>query len=363
VSLYRKPRSPYWHFDFYWHGHRFHGSTKTANRRQAEKVEATEREHAKRRVAQIESARTSLRLQDVATRFWTEIGEHQASGQDTWHQFGKLITFFGPHKLVTEITDDDVAKLVAWRRGEPGRRGGLLSPYTVNGTIKALKKLFTRAKHSWGVRFEHEPQWRKHWLKEPDERIRELVGDEGERLEAATRPDYLPIFRFVQATGLRLNECLLRWPEVDFAGRQIRKRGKGNRLVTRPITPTVRETLWPLQGHHPEFVFTFMATRTTRDRVRGQRYPITYHGLKSHWRYLRKRAGVADFRFHDFRHDFGTKLLRETGNLKLVQRALNHASITTTTRYAHVLDAEIADGMEAVAKSRTRSHAKLRVVG
>jgi integrase len=363
MSIYRKPRSPYWHFDFQWHGHRFHGSTKTANRRQAEKVEAAERENAKRRVAQIESARSSLRLQDVATRYWAEIGEHQASSQDTWHQFGRLVTFFGPDKLLTEIGDDDVARLVAWRRGQPGRRDALLSPYTVNAMIKALKKIFTRAKRSWGVRFDREPTWRDHWLKEPEERVRELVGDEAQRLEAATRDDYLPIFRLVQGTGLRLNECLLRWPEVDWDGRQIRKRGKGGRLVTRPITSTVREILWPLQGHHPEFVFTFVATRTNRGRVRGERYPITYHGLKSHWRYLRKRAGVADFRFHDLRHDFATKLLRETGNLKLVQKALNHASIKTTTRYAHVLDEEVADGMEAVAKSRTRSHAKLKIVG
>src|SRR5262249_55638184 len=47
-------------------------------------------------------------------------------------------------------------------------------------------------------------------------------------------------------------------------------------------------------------------------------------------------------RFHDFRHDFGTKLLRATGNLKLVQRALNHTNIKTTTRYAHVLDDQVA---------------------
>ena len=49
-----------------------------------------------------------------------------------------------------------------------------------------------------------------------------------------------------------------------------------------------------------------------------------------------KNAGVQDFRFHDFRHDFATKLLRETGNLKIVQRALNHAEIQSTARYAHV---------------------------
>jgi site-specific recombinase XerD len=41
--------------------------------------------------------------------------------------------------------------------------------------------------------------------------------------------------------------------------------------------------------------------------------------------------------------------LRETGNLKLVQKALNHSDIATTTRYAHVLNDEIAAAMEKVA--------------
>jgi site-specific recombinase XerD len=53
--------------------------------------------------------------------------------------------------------------------------------------------------------------------------------------------------------------------------------------------------------------------------------------------------------------------LRETGNLKLVQRALNHADIATTTRYAHVLDAEVAEAMEAVTKSRKKSRSRIRV--
>ena len=75
---------------------------------------------------------------------------------------------------------------------------------------------------------------------------------------------------------------------------------------------------------------------------------------------MREGAGVTGFRFHDFRHNFGTKLLRETGNLKLVQRALNHADIATTTRYAHVLDAEVAEAMEAVTKSRKKSRSRMR---
>jgi integrase len=297
----------------------------------------------------------------VATRYWTEVGAHHSGSQNTWHQLGKLIMFFGGDRALPDIVASDVAALVAWRRGQRGKGGRLLSAYAVNDTTEQLKKLFTRAK-MWGARFEHEPKWQQHWLKEPPERVRELVGDEGERLEAATRDDYLPFFRFAPASGLRLQECLLRWSEVDWTARQIRKLGKGGKLVTVPITPTIREILWPLRGHHPEFVFTFIATRDRDGRVKGKRYPLTYNGVKSHWRYLRKRAGVTGFRFHDFRHDFGTKLLRETGNLKLVQRALNHANLKTTSRYAHVLDDEVAEAMERVARSRKKSRTKLRIV-
>jgi integrase len=61
---------------------------------------------------------------------------------------------------------------------------------------------------------------------------------------------------------------------------------------------------------------------------------------------LRTDAGVTDFRLHDFRHDVGAKFLRETGNLKLVQRALNHRDLKTTSRYAQVLDADVPNGPE-----------------
>jgi len=162
--------------------------------------------------------------------------------------------------------------------------------------------------------------------------------------------------------GLRLRECLLRWPDVDWEGRQIRTIGKGGRTVTVPITSVIREILWPLRGDHRESVFTFVAQRTGGGRIKGQRYPLTKGNVASLWKRLRDRANVTGFRFHDIRHDFATKLLRETGNLKIVQRALNHASIKTTVRYAHVLDDEVADAMERVQKSRNKSRSKLREV-
>lgn len=44
---------------------------------------------------------------------------------------------------------------------------------------------------------------------------------------------------------------------------------------------------------------------------------------------------------HKFRHYFVTRILRETGNLKIAQEMARHANIGTTQGYAHIVDAEI----------------------
>lgn len=152
----------------------------------------------------------------------------------------------------------------------------------------------------------------------------------------------------------------LRWSEIDWDVGLIIKKGKKGRTITMPLTPTIKSIIWPLRGHHPIFVFTYISARTRNGKVRGRRYPVTQSGLKTAWRRLRARAKVEGFRFHDFRHDVATKLLRQTGNLKLVQKALNHADIKTTTRYAHVLQDEVAEALEELQKSRNMSRSKSR---
>jgi integrase len=361
MSVFKDKRSPYWRFEFEYRRHRFFGSTKATTRREAEAVERAEREKAKATVAQLQAAKTSLRLDDVAGRYMLEVGQHHVAADNTWREIGRWIERLGKDKLITEITGDDVARGIAWRRGHRVN-GKLIAPATVNNTTEHLRKLFTRAK-LWGVHFTREPEWRKFWLPVPQERVRELVGDEEDRLEAATRDDLQPFYAFAKASGLRFSECLLRWSDVDWSARQIRKIGKGGKVVTAPITPTIRDIIWPLQGQHPEFVFTYVAQRTRDGRIKGSRYPLTAAFAKRAWELLREAAGVTSFRFHDFRHNLATKLLRDTGNLKLVQRALNHADIATTTRYAHVLDGEVAEAMERVTKSPNKSPSRKRYVG
>jgi integrase len=366
VSVFKVKKSPYYQFDFVLRGHRFYGSTECTVRKEAEKFEAVEREKAKELVKAMKRSKASLLIDDVADRLWNEQAQYDADPEATETNFARLVDYFGKSRSLTEIDHAAAKKMVAWRRGHriKGRVDApLISNSTVNrSSSKVLQRLFSFAKGE-GAQFDREPKWTKLLLPEPEERVRELHEEEAVAFEDAMRTDYEPFFEFVRASGMRQKECItLRWSEVNFATRQIVRLGKGGRRVVFPITESIREILFPLQGQHPECVFTYVAVYGNKrlGRVRGERYPLTITGAKSAWQRMRAKAGVKDFRFHDYRHDFGTKLLRETGNLKLVQKALNHRDIKSTLRYAHVLDADVASAVEAAAKSRKKSRTAAR---
>ena len=78
MSIYKPTGSPFYHFDFQWRGHRFHGSTKCTSKREAEAFERAERERAKQQVRQATVSTGSLKLDDIAGRYWTEIGQYHA---------------------------------------------------------------------------------------------------------------------------------------------------------------------------------------------------------------------------------------------------------------------------------------------
>jgi integrase len=369
MSVYKRAGQETYSFDFQLKGQRFPGNTQAKNRKDAE---AAERRIKAKKKAELEAAERTgngpLLLRNATGRYWNEVGQHHSDSEATWRDLERLVDRLGSDKRLDEITDADVAKLVAWRRDQTlkgrtknkdGSAVAKVAPATVNRSVTAvLKKLFTRAKVAWRYQFPREPNWRTHWLKEPQGRVRELHASEETALFEAMRGDYAPWVQFALLTGLRRAETLITWDKVNWQAGSITTIGKGRRLVSTPITPAVAALLEPLRGHHPEAVFTFVANRTRDGRIKGQRYPIDYEGGKTEWQRLTKRAGVVNFHFHDLRHTTATRLLRETGNLKIVQQALNHRDIATTARYAHVLDSEVADALQRVAKSHEKSHSK-----
>jgi len=64
--------------------------------------------------------------------------------------------------------------------------------------------------------------------------------------------------------------------------------------------------------------------------------PIHRNRVGLAFRRLVKKAGIENFRFHDLRHDFCSRLIQAGEELSVVSELAGHSSITTTQRYAHL---------------------------
>jgi integrase len=351
MSVYKRtPRAEFYEYDFWRQRRRFLGSTGARTEREARKIEKEKIRDAEAWLASLKGdAPTSLDL--VFKRYWDEVGQHAKSATECRAlkvNLARILTFFGKDKLLTDISDNEVAQLVAWRRGQkvarhrknPRPHADANDPLVANATVNrsttlVLQRVFARAIEIWKIELPNRPDFSKHLLDEPYERVRELAVAEDATLRLALDPDYEALRQFALASGMRRSECLLRWPQVDFDAEGGRGAftvvGKGGKPLRRALTTRARSILESRLGHHPEFVFTYVCKHGHRakGRVPGARLPIRPEGLKTHWKRTKRRAGIQDLRWHDLRHHFATHLLRTTKNLKLVQRALNHARIET----------------------------------
>ena len=165
MSIWRDKKSPFYQYSFAIRGHRFRGSTKTTNRREAETIENAAKDKARDTIKRASSASVSLALDDIAAAYWDAIGQYHVASENTDCDVARIVEFFGPQTLLSDIGGTDLERLVSWRRGHRVRRkdgnGPLVSNATVNrSTIEVLRKLFTFAKRrDPGLRLEREPHW------------------------------------------------------------------------------------------------------------------------------------------------------------------------------------------------------------
>ena len=118
---------------------------------------------------------------------------------------------------------------------------------------------------------------------------------------------------------MRQSEILsLQWEDVDFA-RSILMVMKGKNGTRRSI---------PLNTQ----VYDVLARQQTRT---GTTLGPVFTTPRGHHLKARRKAGIPDFRFHDMRHTFATRLVQRGVDLYRVQRLLGHKTSLMTQRYAH----------------------------
>lgn len=358
MSLYKPKNSPYFHFDFVWKGRRFHGSTGAKTKREAARIEETERTKARNGG----TARPPITLDDACGLYQDRVQE-LPSWRVTRYMLAALIEGLGAGALLAEITQRDLLHHFSRRRN--GRTNA-----SVNREIEVC-----RAMWRWAAKARYDigemPDWGALFLKVPNKAPRELSALEETALFDEIRTDLIAFCEFALKTGWRKSEVMgLRWSDVDLGARSAGTKIKGGDVVRRPLT----QDMLVIIANQPKvgpFVFTYEAVRTKPAftdklgrkhpaRKKGDRYPMTETVIRKPWAAALAAAGVENFRFHDLRHTRGTRILRATGNLKAAQGALAHRSIKTTLRYAHATDDDVRQALDASEAHSTVSAGEAR---
>jgi integrase len=353
MSVYRPKGSPYFHFDFQFKGKRHYGSTNLTSRRGAEQFEGRERQKA----ALPDIAKPPITL-DEACGLRQDYLEERPSWPTVRPMLAALLTI-GANRLLADVHQVDLMRHFAKRRN--GRKDS-----SVNREIEEARSVWrTAAKARFDVG--DMPDWGALMYEIKEAPPRELSWAEEDRLLPEIRSDLADACIMALRSGWRKREVLsLRWNDVDFANAEATTRIKGGAIVRRALTAEMI-ILIANQPKVGPFVFTYVCRKTTskhRDKLgrlqparqKDQRYPLTATVLREPWTAAKKAAGVEDFRFHDLRHTAGTRIVRTTGNIALAKRALEHKSIRSTLRYAHVLNDDVRRGLDA-ANSRNSPEA------
>jgi len=134
--------------------------------------------------------------------------------------------------------------------------------------------------------------------------------------------------------GLRAHE-IAKVRGEDLVGDQLRVRGKGGKDATIGVHPKVAQLALTMPTRGWWFPSDSIAGHVHRCSV------------SSAIKRAMNRAGVPGTP-HACRHFYGTQVLRATGNLRLAQRALRHASPATTAIYTKVFDDELLNAIAAI---------------
>lgn len=144
-------------------------------------------------------------------------------------------------------------------------------------------------------------------------------------------------------SGMRRSEQYnLRWPDVDFDRKIMRLRmTKNGKPRNAFIIDDVAKALKVLQGldAHRRDRSADQPIQAPKDSV------FSKDENKKWWAAALEKAKIYNYRWHDNRHTFCSRLVQAGVHLKVVQEAAGHASIASTMRYAHMAPNQIVDAM------------------
>ena len=229
-------------------------------------------------------------------------------------------------------------KLMAeWR----DRRLSAVSASTVNRELNLISAAINVARKEWGVHIENPVAL----IRRPSTtkgRKRRLTPDEAQKLlsvlqAGGRRPDgtfdggarnhwIAPIVELALETAMRQGELLkLEWRDVNLSARTAQLHDTKNGEAR-----TV-----PLSSHAVQVLSQLPRSIT------GRVFPLTKSAVQQAFHRACIRAGLADMRFHDLRHEGVSRLFEHGLNVVEVAAISGHRTLSQLSRYAHAQTMEL----------------------
>jgi len=145
-------------------------------------------------------------------------------------------------------------------------------------------------------------------------------------------------------TGLRRGELWnLKWGDVDLRHQMLTVHGSGAKSKQTRHVPLNASAVQTLKTHRGE------AAALPHVEVFGRAE------FRKAWNGVLKDAKIENFRFHDLRHTFASKLVMNGVPLNTVRELMGHASIDMTLIYAHLAPENLREAVEKLDMSGGQS--------
>jgi site-specific recombinase XerD len=246
----------------------------------------------------------------------------------------KILAAIGDLELA-EVTSDRIDMLMRELAAD-------VSGSTVNRYRSQISTIF-----AYGVRsnlIAANPVARVPKFKEGEHRIRFLDKAEELALRKTIRkecPDRMPELDLALNTGMRRGEQFgLRWLEVDLERGILTVRGKNGRRVI-PVNSVARAAIDKLRKMAAGSEWVCRETKSSAQRDWRRWFETAV-----------RTAEIHNFRWHDLRHTFASRLVMAGVDIRTVSELLGHKSITMTMRYAHLSPDHQKDAIEKLVKKR-----------
>ncbi len=182
---------------------------------------------------------------------------------------------------------------------------------------------------------------RAKMLKGEVSRLRYLSDDESERLISNCDSYLKPIVITALNTGMRKSEILhLTWDRVDLKNLIILldKTKNGDRREI-PINDTLLNALSCII-RNIKTDYLFYNPKTLKP----------FYDIKKSFMSALKKSHILDFRFHDLRHTFASRLVMASIDLTTVKELMGHKDIKMTLKYSHLSKAHIKSAVNILDK-------------